>query len=499
MTPESPPLSPFEKTIITLVGALLLGLQVWSAFYKVSDPDETTFVHITWLIHNGFRPYQDFFEHHSPVAPFLLSPLYNLFSDSFYIIFAHRMVALAISFICILLAYKVASFHFGKRIAILGLFGVCAIWRFRMVCLEFRPDLFMVMFLLISYWVALKNEENRISLDFVAGMMSGISLVALQKAVVGILGIGLIYLIRLLSSRKTKREILASVLSILSFGLGFLAVCAGFVFALHMSGLLDGFYAWGIRYNFIISRFHPEAYSIFRECREIATFEPIALPLLVVGLARLLVSKGKELLPWSIVTILQVVFLLLSRVAFKHNFLFLYFLLVPVLGIAVDYLVSTFARSFRKEVLVGSIFVIYVASGVIRQVSQPNNSEQKDYLEKIWQVVPKEASVFAPIPNRSAIYRKDGSFVWYNHWQVFKGMVDGRWDLIPDYLEEIKKSPPDFIFLQETCYRSQPCYYRQEELFEWVKATYRKTEVDNLYQKATEMEEHFERKGRHTL
>ncbi|MBU0761569.1 MAG: hypothetical protein KKD39_00955, partial [Candidatus Altiarchaeota archaeon] len=43
--------------------------------------DDVENLHASWLVYRGYIPYRDFFEHHTPLTWYVLSPLFNFYMD----------------------------------------------------------------------------------------------------------------------------------------------------------------------------------------------------------------------------------------------------------------------------------------------------------------------------------------------------------------------------------------------------------------------------------
>jgi hypothetical protein len=177
--------------IVTIV---TYGLRFWLLRVREFDPDEFEHLHGVWCISQGFLPYRDYFEHHTPwfhlcVAPFLhFFTVSNNANDAVsFLFFARTLMCLFAAFILL------CTFWLGKvwKNTYVGLVGVVFIsltLMFLEKTLEVRPDLLSTGFWIASLVATMEavrsgtGMSRKTSLLFaLSGLLLGSSIMCSQK------------------------------------------------------------------------------------------------------------------------------------------------------------------------------------------------------------------------------------------------------------------------------------------------------------------------------
>ncbi len=120
--------------------ALLSVLWIYSSIRHAFDDDEFQHAHIAWLLHQGYTPYTDFFEHHLVFYHRLMAPLFS-FGEGFWQIFLFRGISLLSAAGALFLLYRCGS-SFGLSPAACGigvwLLGLVPMFLLKMT--EARPE-----------------------------------------------------------------------------------------------------------------------------------------------------------------------------------------------------------------------------------------------------------------------------------------------------------------------------------------------------------------------
>ena len=109
-----------------LMIAVTFGLRHWLLQSRTFDPDEFEHMHSAWLISQGFLPYLDYFEHHTPALHFLLAQLFvffNVESDSnqaIEMLIFSRRVMWFLTGVILILAFKLGKIWENWRVGLLG-------------------------------------------------------------------------------------------------------------------------------------------------------------------------------------------------------------------------------------------------------------------------------------------------------------------------------------------------------------------------------------------
>lgn len=143
----------------------MVGFLFWAAiwlFWYEPEHDEVEHWHAAWLMHQGQRPFLDFFEHHSPLLWNLLRVYYTLAGENFAIIPVSRALTILIFALTIWLAYRIAgrwTSQEGAWIAALGF----PMFSFSLLLahLFVRGDPFILLFLMLALWLAHPLADKR--------------------------------------------------------------------------------------------------------------------------------------------------------------------------------------------------------------------------------------------------------------------------------------------------------------------------------------------------
>ncbi|HBC86866.1 MAG TPA: hypothetical protein DCZ94_07930 [Lentisphaeria bacterium] len=125
---------------LCLVTILLANLLIFSFFNHAFDDDEFQHVHIAWLLHHGYIPYKDFFEHHLVFYHRLTAPLF-VFGENFRQIFFFRGISMISAAGALFLLYRCGrSFGFSPIASGTGtwLLGITPMFLLKMT--EARPE-----------------------------------------------------------------------------------------------------------------------------------------------------------------------------------------------------------------------------------------------------------------------------------------------------------------------------------------------------------------------
>ena len=142
---------------------------LWAVYPKVYH-DEATHLHLSWLISQGLVPYKDFWYHHSPLLWLLAAPVLKLASHSVVVFSLSRIFALLLFLLNAWLGWQIAKKIWRKDanlpMYILVLSSVIIPAQY----LLFRPDIFMIFFLLAGIYICLEIPEERVLPSFFAGI-----------------------------------------------------------------------------------------------------------------------------------------------------------------------------------------------------------------------------------------------------------------------------------------------------------------------------------------
>ncbi len=173
--------SKITNLVLSLL-SLLFALLVWHlSRHKFYAIDEFQYGHAAWLVHQGQRPYVDFFDHHFPLIYQLFSPLFGLSGKAAELMGLLRIVMLPVIALCL-----ASMFALRKGRVTEALWGV-------LLCLssaglmtrmtEFRPDTLGFCFLLLALGPLFLETGPRWK-GFWVGAMVTLAVWSTQKAMV---------------------------------------------------------------------------------------------------------------------------------------------------------------------------------------------------------------------------------------------------------------------------------------------------------------------------
>jgi hypothetical protein len=166
--------------LVALGGAVGIGLMVLQRI----TADEIEHMHTIWAMHQGQRPYLDFFQHHHVLMHWLHAPVIALFGERFEtIVWARAGVGIwtALGF---WLAHRIARTTFGERAALWTLPLWLSAHLFFVHGIQLRPDNPMLVLELAAVERFVAHQRHGRRLDLAAsGFLSFMALAFLQKAV----------------------------------------------------------------------------------------------------------------------------------------------------------------------------------------------------------------------------------------------------------------------------------------------------------------------------
>lgn len=216
-----------NRVAAALAVAILLGIHVWSVFARAGrEPhvDETEYLHAGWLMANGARLYEDFFEHHSPLFFAVQELLADRGIPSDVVPYFERARRVAGAFgLLALLAFAAVVWRSSRHaaaIAVALILTTGSLWLRGFA--EVRAEPYALAFFFIGAWLVMRTGSGgRRADELLAGI--GIGLVAISclwqpKWPVACVAVGLFWLLR----HRTWKSFLAAVLTTAA---GLAAIC----------------------------------------------------------------------------------------------------------------------------------------------------------------------------------------------------------------------------------------------------------------------------------
>ncbi len=207
--------SPIGITLIALAAGMIVLLAATSEIREF-DPDEFQHLQVAWLVASGEIPYKDFFEHHTPLYHFLISPLLSdkaLITDgnaAERMVIALRWIGIVLSVGILALTYLITKMLAGRLQALFAVALMASSVVFIKKAIEIRPEQLALSLLLVSTLaLALAKESNQWRWCFLlSGISTTLAVLANQKAILALPGLALTFCAVVAHRRLPVRNIL---------------------------------------------------------------------------------------------------------------------------------------------------------------------------------------------------------------------------------------------------------------------------------------------------
>lgn len=147
------------------IALVLIGFSLLIRGYLLAnrwlDPDETQHLHAAWTVTQGQLLYRDFWENHTPLFYYCLSPLILLLDEGVQIIFVARGVMFLLVLGILYATYKITKICYGTQVAILGVLLLTYMVTFTQKAIEVRPDVPLVLLELVSLYLFIKACQSK--------------------------------------------------------------------------------------------------------------------------------------------------------------------------------------------------------------------------------------------------------------------------------------------------------------------------------------------------
>jgi hypothetical protein len=230
------------------LGLLMMG--VWFAWRSEYNHDEIEHLHAAWLMSIGQLPYRDFLEQHHPVLWILFQPLVARLHSPDHLVFVARLYDLAlIASVAWTLHRLVRRLHTEAEAAPWAVLLVLGSYIFSHNMLLFRPDPTMnaLFYAGLLQW-AVFLQEGRVRRAAAAGLLFGLAVAVLQKALVvcGLVGVAWLGILFQHRQDPRRRSLLLGAAAALGTALLPLGALAGWVVA---QGIWREFWLWNYQFN----------------------------------------------------------------------------------------------------------------------------------------------------------------------------------------------------------------------------------------------------------
>lgn len=226
---------PFELVfwlggVFLVLGPFLLRLQLLRV--RTFDADEFQHLHSAWLISEGYLPYRDYFQHHTPGLHYLLSPLFRLAdvktdpASAFWLIFLSRQLMWLFTGLGLGLTFCLGTVWKGASAGLVGtiMLGNCIMYLEKTI--EIRPDVVAaalwtacILVLLVALY---SPDQSAVSLNakyMFSGALLALSLIFTQKMLVALPGLSITMISHLVDGYR-REQLGLRIISWVNFAVG---------------------------------------------------------------------------------------------------------------------------------------------------------------------------------------------------------------------------------------------------------------------------------------
>lgn len=184
----------FLKSVYVNLPKIYFALQIivgiWASFWLLEyhqpkTGDDVEHLHSTWLVFQGYIPYQDFFQHHNPLLWYMFAPLVGYFAYNIVIFDIVRIISTFVMFFTLFIAALtvkrfIAQSWYAALLVIAAAFPSYVIFSGQ----DFRPDNYMVSaFMLGLYFFFAYLETHKTSKLLWSFLSMFASFMFMQKSV----------------------------------------------------------------------------------------------------------------------------------------------------------------------------------------------------------------------------------------------------------------------------------------------------------------------------
>ncbi|HXV59686.1 MAG TPA: hypothetical protein VEK15_03245 [Vicinamibacteria bacterium] len=284
--------------IVLLTYFLRLGFLERRGF----NPDELQHLHSSWCISQGFLPYRDYFDHHTPWLHFGLSILFSVFDvttdpeEAISLIFSGRRAMWVITGLILALTFWVGRQQRGVDVGLMAVLLLSNTVMFLGKTLEIRPDVPASALLVLA--VALSTSALRVPGPQKArwrlvssGLALGAAVMFTQKALFVLPGFAAALALHLWEGGKSRLN--ETSRNVYWLAGGFLLPILGTLSFFAIEGALSDF----IELSFLINLRWKARLSAWPLFEELTVQNPFLVALGVLGLVKAAVELRRQSLP----------------------------------------------------------------------------------------------------------------------------------------------------------------------------------------------------------
>jgi len=449
----------WSRVALVAIFAALVGFQLWASLHYVYSQDEIEHLHVSWLILNGKAPFLDFFEHHPPLYNYLLIPIVAACDTIRELFVASRLVSFAIWAATMVAAWKFLRLASSRFAAASVLMLVAVDYRWAMSFVELRPDTLMMLLMILSLLMLVTGFGHGARWRIViSGALYALSAVILPKAIAIAPALLIWFLVdAYLSDDRMRRAGCFALWALCA------AIVGGGLLAFFLWRYPD-FWFWNVTFNGALSEMYGGERGLGALVLAAWMFirsNPLLVPLAGAGMV-LTFSRFKKMRIGLLATIICLIYLVvLSQFmfSFKQYFVPLVFFSAVLAALAVDWFRSLVSLRIIAGVLVVGL-VLAGSYSIGRMRLRPAADRHVEVLQGMLDSSESEDR-FLACPPIHPILRGDATYLWYNYSKFVPAFEKFSDHHVPDWREEVRKSPPDIVVPVNRLYDDQ-CYSMDE-------------------------------------
>jgi 4-amino-4-deoxy-L-arabinose transferase-like glycosyltransferase len=124
---------------------LSLGVRIFLTTTRRFDADEFEHLHASWMVHEGYLPYRDFWQNHTPLLYYVVAPIFSLFEEGSFVVLLIRFLFSAFALVLLWQTYLLARLDHDRMTGILSVLVLSCSYPFLHKTIEVRPDHFLVL------------------------------------------------------------------------------------------------------------------------------------------------------------------------------------------------------------------------------------------------------------------------------------------------------------------------------------------------------------------
>jgi hypothetical protein len=179
---EAPPIARGEALVVAAITAIGLALRVVYSRRLPFDTDEPQHLHVAWALLQGWVPYRDFFDNHTPLFHLLAAPLVAALGERPDLLLWMRLAMVPLVGLLLWGVYRIGAEIFSVRVGLWAAAGVSLLPDFFVASVQFRADV-----LWAALWMACvalwASGEFRPRRAFALGLLVGVTCAASIKTI----------------------------------------------------------------------------------------------------------------------------------------------------------------------------------------------------------------------------------------------------------------------------------------------------------------------------